>query len=110
MTTAKKTETATSAAKPPAKVTPKVDKTPVNIEIESKDEEPTPAPVAQEPEKIQTDVREKLGRKTEVSNPFVPTNPADVEKSAEKIAEEQGFALNRGTSIGARLMARRKLI
>ena len=102
-------ETATPAAKTPAKATPKADKSPVNLEIESKDEKPTPAPEAKEPEKIQTDVREKLGRKTQTSNPFVPTNPADIEKGAEQIAGERGFELNRGTSIGARLMARRKL-
>ena len=80
-------------------------KEPVNLEVQAS-EEPVPAPAAAEPEKIQTDFREKLVRKTDVLDPFVPSNPAALEKAAEDVAKESGFEFNRGTSIGARLMAR----
>lgn len=79
---------------------------PVNIESEAPSEEPTPAPEASAPEKIQTDVREKLSKKSVEENIFVPSNPAALEKAATEVAKEQGFELTRGTSIGARLLAR----
>lgn len=80
-------------------------KAPVNIELMASEEPQTPAPAAS-PEKIQTDVREKLAKKTPDENIFIPTNPAALEKAAEQVAAENGFSLNRGTSIGARLIAR----
>lgn len=79
---------------------------PINLEVNSKDDAPTPAPEAVAPEKIQTDFREKLTSKSLENNPFVPSNPAALEKAAGEVAKEKGFDLNRGTSIGARLMAR----
>jgi hypothetical protein len=79
---------------------------PVNIETETPSEEPTPAPKATPAEKIQTDVREKLSKKSVDENVFVPTNPAALEKAAAEVAKESGFELNRGTSVGARLLAR----
>jgi hypothetical protein len=83
------------------------DKAPVNIETESLTEEPVEAPVAVEKQVIETDVRKKLNRKTDDdSNPFVPSNPAQIEADAKRVAAESGFDLNRGTSVGARLMAR----
>jgi hypothetical protein len=107
-------------AKGDLKVTPEPDKIvpesekkasePVNLEVESLTEEPIKAPVAPESEVIQTDVKAKLARKTDQEDVFVPTNPVALEKAASQVAEEAGFELNRGTSIGARLMARsRKL-
>ena len=83
---------------------------PQNIEVETPNEEPVPAPEASPVEKIQTDVRAKLAKKSDKEDVFVPTNPAALEKAAEQVAKESNFELNRGTSIGARLMARsRKL-
>ena len=82
------------------------DKSPVNLETETLDEEPVPAPEATSSEKIQTDVREKLSKKSVDENVFVPSNPAALEKAAAEVAMDSGFELNRGTSIGARLMAR----
>jgi hypothetical protein len=79
---------------------------PVNIETETPSEEPVAAPEATPAEKIQTDVRAKLAKKSVDENVFVPTNPAALEKAAGQVAQEQGFELNRGTSIGARLLAR----
>ena len=79
---------------------------PVNLEVETPSEEPTPAPEAAPAEKIQTDVREKLLKKSVDENVFVPTNPVALEKAASEVAKEQGFELTRGTSIGARLLAR----
>jgi hypothetical protein len=79
---------------------------PVNIETETPSEEPTPAPEATPAEKIQTDVREKLSKKSVDENVFVPTNPVALEKAAAEVAQESGFELTRGTSIGARLLAR----
>lgn len=79
---------------------------PVNLEIEVPSEEPTPAPAATAAEKIQTDVREKLSKKSTEENVFVPTNPVALEKAAAEVAKESGFELTRGTSIGARLLAR----
>ncbi len=79
---------------------------PVNIETETPSEEPTPAPEATPAKKIQTDVREKLSKKSVDENVFVPTNPAALEKAAAEVAKESGFELNRGTSVGARLLAR----
>ena len=82
------------------------DKAPVNLEVETLDEEPVPAPEAAPAEKIQTDVREKLSKKSVDENVFVPSNPVALEKAAAAVASDSGFELNRGTSIGARLMAR----
>lgn len=79
---------------------------PANIEIETPSEEPAPAPEAAAPEKIQTDVREKLAKKSVEENVFVPTNPVALEKAAAEVAKDKGFELNRGTSVGARLLAR----
>jgi hypothetical protein len=87
-------------------VTRKEAKSPVNIETETPDEEPTPAPVATPAETIQTDVRAKLAKKTVDEDVFVPTNPVALEKAAAAVAQDSGFELNRGTSVGARLMAR----
>ncbi len=79
---------------------------PVNIETETPSEEPVAAPSASPAEKIQTDIREKLSNRNVDENVFVPTNPVALEKAAAEVAREKGFELNRGTSIGARLMAR----
>ena len=79
---------------------------PVNIETETPSDEPVAAPEAAPAEKIQTDVRAKLSKKSVEEDVFVPTNPAALEKAASEVAKEQGFDLTRGTSIGARLMAR----
>jgi hypothetical protein len=75
-------------------------------EVKNQTEEPVAPAEAVAPQKIQTDVREKLARRTDDPNVFVPSNPAALEKAAEQIAKEKGFELNRGTSIGARLLAR----
>jgi hypothetical protein len=98
------------------KVTPEVakiipqseikDSDPVNLEIAPPSDEPVPAPEATSVEKIQTDIRAKLSKKTDAEDVFVPSNPVALEKAAEQVAKEAGFSLNRGTSIGARLMAR----
>ena len=99
-------------AKSDVQVTPEVGKIedvlkePVNLEVETPSEEPVEAPKATATEKIQTDVREKLSKKSVEENVFVPSNPVALEKAAEAVAKEQGFDFNRGTSIGARLMAR----
>lgn len=81
------------------------DKSPVNIELTAS-EEPVKAPEPQPVEKVQTDVREKLAKRTDGESPFIPTNPVALEKAASEVAKEHGFELNRGTSIGARLLAR----
>jgi hypothetical protein len=68
-----------------------------------------PAPAA-EKEEIETDVRTKLNRRTDGEDIFVPSNPVALENAAAAVAETEGFELTRGTSIGARLMAKaRKL-
>lgn len=79
---------------------------PGNTEQEKTSEEPVAAAEAAPAEKIQTDVREKLAKKSTEDNVFVPSNPAALEKAASEVAKEQGFELNRGTSVGARLIAR----
>ena len=79
---------------------------PVNLEITSLTEEPVTPPPAAPAEKLQTDFREKLANKSTENNVFVPSNPVALEKAATEVAKEQGFEFNRGTSIGARLMAR----
>ncbi len=78
---------------------------PVSLEVTVSEEPTVPAPAA-EPEKLQTDFREKLVRKTDQQDVFVPSNPASLEKAAGDVARESGFELNRGTSVGARLIAR----
>ncbi len=78
---------------------------PVSLEVTASEEPAVPAPAA-EPEKLQTDFREKLARKTDQQDVFVPSNPASLEKAAGDVARENGFELNRGTSVGARLIAR----
>lgn len=114
----RRTSTQTSKPAPAAsdiKVTPEENRidnlvvdpmAPVNMETQTPDETPVPAPEAATPEKLQTDFREKLTTKSVENNPFVPSNPAALEKAAGEVAKEKGFDLNRGTSIGARLMAR----
>lgn len=82
---------------------------PAEIEQIAPDAEPVEAAPVQTKEEIETDVRKKLAKKTESENPFVPQNHAQLEVEAKQIAQEKGFELNRGTSIGARLMARRRL-
>ena len=79
---------------------------PVNLEVETPSTEPEKVEAKQESVRIQTDVREKLARKTDSGDAFVPSNPASLEKAAKEIAAEQGFDLTRGTSVGARLIAR----
>jgi hypothetical protein len=79
---------------------------PVNLEVETKDEEPVAPAPATAPEKLQTDFREKLANKNTEDNVFVPSNPVALEKAAAEVAKDQGFEFNRGTSVGARLMAR----
>jgi hypothetical protein len=79
---------------------------PVNLEVETPSSEPVAAPEATPAVKIQTDVREKLMKKSVDENVFVPANPAALEKAATEVAKDNGFELTRGTSIGARLMAR----
>lgn len=59
---------------------------------------------AQPKEEIETNVRKKLARKTE-EDPFVPSHPAQLLADAQRIADEKGFPMNRGTEIGARLFA-----
>jgi hypothetical protein len=87
-------------------VTGAPDSYPVNLEMETKDEKPVEPPPAAAPEKLQTDFREKLTNKTTEDNIFVPSNPVALDKAAAEVAKNQGFDFNRGTSIGARLMAR----
>jgi hypothetical protein len=79
---------------------------PVNLETETPSTDPVAAPEATPAVKIQTDVREKLMKKSVDENVFVPSNPAALEKAATEVAKDSGFELTRGTSIGARLMAR----
>ena len=94
-----------------AQTAKEADASPVNIELETPSEEPTAAPVAQKEEGIQTDVRAKLARRTDAEDIFVPATPVALEKAAEAVAKKDGIELNRGTSIGARLLARsRKLV
>lgn len=59
-------------------------------------------------EKIQTDVQSRLGKRSDTDDVFVPATSAVVEKAAKEVASQQGFDYNRGTSVGARLMARAK--
>jgi hypothetical protein len=81
-------------------------KDPINLEIEAPEVTPTPAPPATDAEKIQADIREKLSTRSLNKDVFVPSNPASLEKAAKQVAQESNFDLNRGTSIGARLLAR----
>lgn len=85
-----------------------VDQTPepAVIEVETPSENTVVAEEAAAPEKIQTNVREKLANRSIEENIFVPSNPAALEKAAAQVSQEMGFELNRGTSIGARLLAR----
>jgi hypothetical protein len=76
------------------------------LETETPSDEPVAPAPAVAPEKLQTDFREKLAKKSTEDNVFVPSNPVALEKAAGEVAKEQGFEFNRGTSIGARLMAR----
>jgi hypothetical protein len=79
---------------------------PANIELQTPSEDPVPAPAAVSKEEIETDVRSKLNKRSDEQDIFVPANPVALEKAATVVAEEDGFELNRGTSIGARLMAK----
>lgn len=117
MTMTNRTSRPKELAKGDLQVTPEVGKIesplapskpfePVNLEVETPSTEPEKVDAKQESTRIQTDVREKLARKTDSGDAFVPSNPASLEKAATEVAAEQGFELNRGTSVGARLIAR----
>jgi hypothetical protein len=90
----------------PVIVTDEKNSEPAQVETPTEEVKPTAPAEAAAPEKVQTDVREKLAKKSTEENVFVPTNPAALEKAAGEVAKDKGFELNRGTSIGARLMAR----
>jgi hypothetical protein len=68
-------------------------------------EESVPAAPAS-PEQIHAQITEKLSNRSLEGDAFVPKNSASLETAAKQVAEEQGFAFNRGTSVGARLIAR----
>jgi hypothetical protein len=115
MTTPKSRNSSTSNAKnvePEALAKPATEEktvekaAPANIELETPSDEPVAAPAAVEAGKIQTDVRAKLAKKSDKEDAFVPSNPVALEKAASEVAEQENFELNRGTSIGARLIAR----
>lgn len=79
---------------------------PAEVELKTSEKEgQKPAPAAPV-EKVQTDVRAKLAKKTDGADIFVPSSPPQLEAEAKEVANEKGFEFNRGTSIGARLMAR----
>jgi len=80
-------------------------KAPVDIELKVTEAEPEPA-IKKSAEEIHAEVQSKLNNKNVDNNIFVPASPAAVEKAAQIIAQEKGFEMNRGNSIGARLMAR----
>ncbi len=102
---------ATKKASDKEEISSVVQPAPANIEVKSLTEEPVPAPEATTKEVIETDVRTKLQSRTTEEDIFVPTSPAVLEAAAKKVAEQEGFDLNRGTSIGARLLARsRKMV
>lgn len=91
--------------------TPEVDEAWTEVPAEPLSQVQNPEPVdavklapAQPKEEIETDVRKKLARKTE-EDPFVPSHPAQLLADAQRIADEKGFPMNRGTEIGARLFA-----
>jgi hypothetical protein len=96
----------TSAVEAPPSPSAAEKASPVNIELESPSNEPTAAPEPTAAEKIQTDVRAKLAKKSDKEDAFVPSNPVALEKAAGQVAQQEGFELTRGTSIGARLIAR----
>jgi hypothetical protein len=115
MTTSKSQNTSSSKAKSPAPEAPVKSATeekavekaaPVNIELETPSDEPVSAPEAVPTETIQTDVRAKLAKKSDREDAFVPSNPVALEKAASEVAKQDNFELTRGTSIGARLIAR----
>jgi hypothetical protein len=83
---------------------------PASLEVITPSEKPeAPAPAAKK-EDIETDVRTKLNKRSDSEDIFVPSNPVALEKAAAAVADSEGFELNRGTSVGARLMAKaRKL-
>jgi hypothetical protein len=84
---------------------------PAKIELQTPSEEPVAAPPAPAKEEIETDVRKKLTTRNPEEDIFNPASPAVLEAAAKKVAEQEGFELNRGTSIGARLLARsRKMV
>lgn len=83
---------------------------PASLEVATPSVEPEAAAPAVEKEKIETDVRSKLNKRSDGEDIFVPSNPVALENAAAAVAKTEGFELNRGTSIGARLMAKsRKL-
>jgi hypothetical protein len=84
---------------------------PVNIETVTPSSEPVQAPPAPLKEAIETDVRKKLSNRSLEEDVFVPSSPAVLEHAAKEVAKQGGFDLTRGTSIGARLIARsRKMV
>ena len=115
MTTRKTRSTRTTKSAPvegDLKVTPQEGKIesplsePVNIESPTPEVTPTAPAAAADPEKIQADIRSKLSNRELNQDVFVPANPVALEKAAKAVAQENNFDLNRGTSIGARLLAR----
>lgn len=79
-----------------------------NAPVESELQTPETSELKEAPSKasIEAAINDKLSRKTdeEGENPFVPLN--QLQNEVKEVAEKEGFPLNRGTEVGARLMAR----
>ena len=101
-----KTTTRRTAAKSETKVEEKVVAKPVEAELKTGAEGSSALAPAATPEKVQTDVRAKLAKRSDNEDMFVPSTPKQVEEDAKEVARNAGFDFNRGTSVGARLMAR----
>jgi hypothetical protein len=120
MTTSRSTKKEYTPAKSNVQVTPEEGRIepvleenkvkPASLEVATPTVEPEAAAPAVEKEQIETDIRTKLNKRSDGEDIFVPSNPVALENAAASVAETEGFELNRGTSIGARLMAKaRKL-
>jgi hypothetical protein len=80
------------------------------VELELKTTESTGLKEKATKESIEASIKEKLSRKTDnpEPDPFVPST--QLANEVKDVANKQGFALSRGTEIGARLMARARRV
>lgn len=77
---------------------------PVNLELKTPEHQELKEKASKE--SIEASIKEKLSRRTDNPDPdpFVPST--QLANEVKDVANKQGFALSRGTEIGARLMAR----
>lgn len=90
------------------KTTQNEDNSPADISLQTPENQGLKEAASKE--SIEAAINDKLARKNddEGPNPFIPLSQLNGE--VQEVADKEGFELNRGTEVGARLLARSRRI